>query len=157
MKTDRQLKDDIETELRWEPSVHDEQIGVAVKDRVVQLSGEVSTYAEKWAAEHAVQRVDDVKAVALEIKVVVCPADSCTDEDLARLALEHLEWNSLLPKGLKVQVGDGWITLTGEVAWQYQREAAERTVRCLNGVRGVNNEIELRTPLHQVRPLVTGG
>jgi len=130
--------------MRWEPSVHDEQIGISVKDRVVQLSGEVGSYAEKWAAEKAAMRVADVKAVATEIRVVVRTADSHTDEDIARIALDHLEWNSMVPEGVKLRVDNGWLTLEGTAEWQYQREVAENAVRFLHGVKGVLNDITLK-------------
>lgn len=144
MKTDRQLKEDVEQELRWEPSVRDEQIGVSAKKGVVQLDGEIGSYAEKWAAEQAALRVADVKAVASELKVVLNPADSRTDEDIARAAMNTLEWNYLAPSGTQVKVSGGWVTLQGVADWQYEREEAERAVRLLNGVKGVVNEITLK-------------
>jgi osmotically-inducible protein OsmY len=144
MKTDKELKRDVEDELTWEPSVAQEQIGVSAKDGVVQLDGEVKSYAEKWAAEKAAMRVADVKAVASEIKVVWDPADSRTDEDIARAALHSVQWNYLVPTGIKVQVSNGWVTLQGTVEWQFQREEAERTVRSLSGVTGVINDIVLK-------------
>jgi osmotically-inducible protein OsmY len=141
MKSDEQLKSDVEQELRWEPSVHAEQIGVSVKDGVVELDGQVDSYYEKWGAERAAMRVAKVKAVASEIKVEVPSSASRTDEDIARTAMNHLEWNYSVPDTVKVQVADGWVTLKGAAEWQYQKEEAERAVRPLKGVKGVFNEI----------------
>ncbi|HVW22096.1 MAG TPA: BON domain-containing protein [Opitutaceae bacterium] len=141
MKTDKQLKADIENELGWEPSLKAEKIGVSVNDGIVQLSGQVGSFAEKYAAQRAALRVADVKAVAVEIDVVLAGLDTHTDEDLARAALDHLRWNSAVPDTVKVEVAKGWITLSGEVEWQYQRLEAETAVRFMSGVKGVINEI----------------
>jgi osmotically-inducible protein OsmY len=143
MVNDQQLKSDVELELRWEPSVHAEQIGVSVKNGVVELDGHVDSYYEKWAAERAALRVFNVKALASEIKVELPSSAVRTDEDIARTATNHLQWNYLVPSTVKVQVTDGWITLKGEAEWQYQREEAERAVRTLTGVKGVFNQIEV--------------
>ena len=141
MKNDAQLKSDVEEELRWEPSVHAEEIGVSIKNGVVELDGHVSSYYEKWAAERAALRVSSVKAVASEIRVELPSSATRTDEDIARAAKNHLEWNYSVPDTIKIQVTDGWVTLKGAVEWQYQREEAERVVRPLLGVKGVFNEI----------------
>jgi osmotically-inducible protein OsmY len=141
MKNDEQLQSDVEQELRWEPSVHADQIGVSVKNGVVELDGHVDSYYEKWAAERAAMRVSKVKAVASEIEVELPDSAVRTDEDIARTAVNHLEWNFLVPNTVKVQVTDGWVTLKGTAEWQYQREEAERAVRPLKGVKGVFNEI----------------
>jgi len=141
MNNDAQLKSDVEQELRWEPSVHAEQIGVSVKNGVVELDGQVDSYYEKWAAERAAIRVSNVKAVASEIKVELPFSATRTDEDIARTAMNHLEWNYSVPNTVKVQVTDGWVTLQGTTEWQYQKEEAESAVRPLKGVKGVINEI----------------
>ena len=144
MKNDFQLKKDVEQELRWDPSVHAEQIGVSVKSGVVELDGHVESYYEKWAADRAAMRVAEVKAVASEIKVEPSALGSRTDEDIARAAMNHLEWDYSVPNTVKVKVTDGFVTLQGTVEWQYQREEAERVVRPLMGVKGVFNEITLK-------------
>ena len=141
MKNDAQLKSDVEAELRWEPSVQAEQIGVSVKNGVVELDGHVDSFYEKWASEHAAMRVSNVKAVASEIKVELLSSAARTDEDIARTAMNHLEWNYSVPDTVKVQVTDGWVTLQGTTEWQYQKDEAERAIRPLKGVKGVLNEI----------------
>ncbi len=141
MKSDAQLKSDVEQELRWEPSVRAEQIGVSVKSGVVELDGHVDAYYEKWAAERAAMRVSSVKAVASEIKVELPSSVTRTDEDIARTAMNHLEWNYSVPNTVKLQVTNGWVTLKGTTDWQYQKEAAENAIRPLKGVKGIINEI----------------
>jgi len=141
MKSDAQLKSDVEAELQWEPSVHAEQIGVSAKTGVVELDGQVGSYYEKWAAERAALRVSSVKAVASEIKVELSSSATRTDEDIARVAKNHLDWDYSVPDTVKVKVTDGWVSLEGTADWQYQREEAERVVRPLMGVKGVFNAI----------------
>lgn len=148
MKTDSQLKQDVIAELDWEPSVHAARIGVEVKDGVVTLAGQVSSYGEKWNAESATQRVTGVKALAVELKVKLGDSGKRTDADIARSAKDTLSWTSYLPTdAVKVMVEDGWLTLTGEVEWQYQRQDAETSVRYLSGVTGVSNEIAIKPSL----------
>jgi osmotically-inducible protein OsmY len=141
MTNDEQLRSDVEQELRWEPSVHAAQIGVSVKNGVVELDGHVDSYYEKWAAERAAMRISKVKAVASEIKVELPTSATRTDEDIALAVRNQLEWNYLVSSTVKAQVTDGWVTLKGTAEWQYQKEEAERTVRPLKGVKGVINDI----------------
>lgn len=141
MKNDAQLKSDVEQELRWDPSVNASRIGVSVKDGVVELDGHVDHYYDKWAAERAAMRVFNVKAVASEIQVDLPSSENRTDEDIALTATTYLEWDTMVPKTVKVQVTNGWITLHGTAEWHYQKEEAERTVRPIIGVKGVLNEI----------------
>jgi osmotically-inducible protein OsmY len=150
MNNAEQLRFDVEQELRWEPSIRGEQIGVSVKDGVVELDGHVDNYFEKWAAERAAMRVLNAKAVASEIKVDMPSASVRTDADIARTAMNHLEWNYTVPVTVKVQVTDGCITLSGAAEWQYQKEEAERAVRSLRGVKGLSNEIAVRPALNAV-------
>jgi len=148
MKTDMQLKRHVEEELKWEPSVNEARIGVAVKDGVVTLTGYVNSYPEKWAAERAVKRLKDVKAIAEEIEVELLGGNRRTDGDIARAAANTIEWNTLIPRDrIKVMVHDGWVTLEGEVEWWYQKDAAENSVRNLSGVRGVANKITITPAL----------
>lgn len=141
MKNDAQLKSDVEQELRWDPSVNASRIGVSVKDGVVELDGHVDHYYDKWAAERAAMRVFNVKAVASEIQVDLPSSENRTDEDIALTATTYLEWDTMVPKTVKVQVTNGWITLHGTAEWHYQKEEAERTVRPIIGVKGVLNEV----------------
>ena len=145
MKTDRELQQDVMDELRWEPSINGAKIGVAVQDGVVTLSGNVDSYTEKLAAERTASRVFGVKAIAQEMKVRLPSAFERADADIARTAANALEWNMSVPHDrIKVKVQDGWVTLSGEVDWQYQKDAAEDTVCCLMGVTGVSNQINVK-------------
>lgn len=143
MKSDQELRSDVEHELLWDPSLHAEQIGVSVRDGVVELSGHVASYLEKWAAESAAMRVSKTRALASEIKVDMPASATRTDADIARASLHQIEWNSSIPDTVKVQVTDGCVTLAGAVEWQYQKEAAERAVRPLRGVRSLTNDINV--------------
>jgi osmotically-inducible protein OsmY len=144
MKTDAQLQFDVNEELNWDPSIHAEDIGVTAHDGVVTLTGHVNTFAEKWEAERASQRVAGVKALAVEIDVSLPGSSTRNDEDIARSAENVLEWNSYVPRNrVKVLVEGGMITLSGEVSRDYQRRAATDSVRILMGVRGVTNQITL--------------
>jgi osmotically-inducible protein OsmY len=145
MKTDTQLQHDVIAELKWEPSVNAAQIGVEVKDGIVTLAGHVSSYAEKWDAERAAQRVSGVKALAIEMDVKLSGSSKRTDADIARSAENALQWTTFLPKDrVKVMVESGCITLSGEVDWEYQRQAAAGGVRYLMGVTGVSNQIAIK-------------
>src|SRR6267142_4923684 len=142
--SDKGLQQDVVDELEWEPSVNAAHIGVTAKDGVVTLSGDVSSYAEKWAAERAARRVYGVKAVAQEIKVHY-PFDKMDDTDIAQKALQVLSWDIEVPANkVTVQVEDGWVTLSGTVDWHFQRSAAEADVRKLKGVTGVINNIVIK-------------
>lgn len=154
MKTDDQLQKDVLEELKWEPSIHASEIGVEAKGGVVTLAGHVSSFAEKWNAEHAAQRVSGVKALAIEIDVRIAGSGSRTDGDIARLAKNILEASTLVPKDtVKIMVEGGRITLSGNVDWQYQREAAVDGVRNLFGVIGVSNQIGITPsmPSHTIK------
>jgi osmotically-inducible protein OsmY len=143
LKSDLDLKHDVEAELEWDPSVDARRIGVSVSDGIVTLTGEVSTFAQKWNAERAVERVSGVRGIANEIEVKLI--DEETDSNLARRVVNALEFNSLVPRdAVKVKVDHGWITLQGEVTHDYQRRAAENAVRNLPGVRGVSNLITVK-------------
>jgi len=144
MKNDADLQHDVQEELRWDPSIHAaERIGVSVKNGVVELDGHVDSIWDKYAAERAAMRVAKVKAVASEIKVDPPSSAIRTDEDIARVASDHLEWNALVPKTVKVQVTDGVVTLQGTVEWQFQKEQAERGLLPLIGVRSILNKVTL--------------
>jgi osmotically-inducible protein OsmY len=148
MKTDSQLQQDVMAELKWDPAVHAAQIGVEVKNGVVTLAGEVSSYVEKWNAERAAQRVSGVKALAVEMKVKLSEFGKRTDADIAESAKNILGWTSSLPAdSVKVLVEGGWLTLIGDVEWQFQRQDAADGVRYLSGVTGVSNQIAIKPSL----------
>jgi osmotically-inducible protein OsmY len=142
---DKTLRQFIIDELDFEPSIDSANIGVAVENGVVTLSGHVATYAEKIAAERAVQRVKGVKAIAQEIEVRYPDQAKRSDDEIAQRALNILNWSVQIPAdSIQVKVEKGWITLSGTVPWQYQRLAAESAVRKLSGIRGVTNLIEIK-------------
>ena len=145
MKSDEQVQQDVMDELKWEPSIHAAQIGVEVQDGVVTLAGEVSSYPEKWSAEHVVLRVAGVKALAVNLKVKLSEFGARTDADLALSAQTALRWSMSVPQdAVKVMVENGWLLLSGNVEWQYQRQAAAEAVRHLPGVTGVSNQIAIK-------------
>lgn len=145
MKSDSQLQQDVIAELKWEPSVNSAQIGVEVKDGIVTLAGHVDSYAEKWDAERAAQRVSGVKALAIDMDVKLTGSSKRNDTDIAGSAENALQCMTNLPKdSVKVMVEGGWITLSGEVGWEYQRQTAAGAVRYLVGVTGVSNQIAIK-------------
>lgn len=148
MKTDRELQEDVLEELDWEPSVNASRIGVEVKDGVVTLEGKVDSYTEKWAAERAVKRVSGVRSLAMDLEVALNASLSRTDTDIATAAKNVIDWNASIPKdAVKIVVEKGWVTLSGDVPWAFIREAADRAVRGLLGVKGVINQIAISPPV----------
>lgn len=144
-RTDEEIQKDVLAELKWDARVQPNEIGVAVKDGVVTLTGWVDSYTKKWAAEEAAHRVRGVKAVANDLEVRLPSSAERTDDDIARAVVRALEWDAFVPiDRLDVTVSKGWVTLSGEVEWQYQREDAERVVRRLSGVKGVTNLITVK-------------
>jgi osmotically-inducible protein OsmY len=143
--TDGDIQEDVIHELEWDPSVDAAHVGVAVKGGVVTLSGTVPSYAEKWAAEAAAKRVYGVRAVANEIQVKLPGISQRTDADIAEDGVRALQSNVSVPADrIKVTVSKGWVTLEGQVDWQYQKDAAERAVRNITGVIGVTNLITVK-------------
>ncbi len=148
MKTDTNLRHDVEQELEWDPRLDAREIGVAVKDGVVTLSGHVTSYPERWAAQDAAQSVGGVKALANEIEVKLPDGGARSDSELAEAALSALRLNMSVPvTDIKLSVQDGWLTLTGQVAFWYQKQAAEATVRNIQAVKGIANEITVKAPI----------
>jgi osmotically-inducible protein OsmY len=144
-RTDAQIQVDVLAELKWDPRVQPNEIGVIVKDGVVTLTGRVDSYAKRWAAEEAAYRVRGVKAVANDIEVKLSSSAERTDADIAKAAVDALKWDAFIPEDkIEVTVSKGWITLKGDVEWQYQKDDAERVVRRLAGVVGVTNLITVR-------------
>lgn len=148
MKTDVQLKNDVAYELAWEPSVTPGNITVVAHDGVVTLTGTVPYYAEKWAAERAAKRVHGVKAIAEELDVNLIGVHSRKDSDIAQAVVTALEWHVWVPKSVQAVVEDGWVTLTGSVKRGFEREAAEDAVRYLSGVKGVTNNVRVKSDIH---------
>jgi osmotically-inducible protein OsmY len=143
--TDKAIQQAVLAELHWEPSIMAGHIGVTVASGVVTLSGYVETFAEKRAAEAAVGRVKAVKAVVEEIEVRLAFATKRTDEEIAAAVLDRFAWDSSIPRDrVKAKVEKGWITLTGDVDWHFQSEAAEDTCRRLHGVVAVLNQIAIK-------------
>jgi osmotically-inducible protein OsmY len=142
LRTDTEIQKDVADELKWDPSLEDDDIAVAVRDGVVTLAGWVKSYLDKWRAERVASRVKGVKAVANDLEVKLPASSTRTDPEIARAAVDALKWNIAVPSDrVKVRVEKGWVTLEGDVDWYYQKEAAERSVRSLTGVKGVSNLI----------------
>lgn len=142
---DRELRESVEQELDWQPSLNATGIGVSVNDGIVTLSGHVESFPEKSQAEHATARVKGVHGVVSNIEVRLPGLYERSDEEIALAASNAIAWNSVLPKDkIKVRVENGRVTLEGDVNWHYQRIAADHAVRCLTGVRDVNNHIAVR-------------
>lgn len=144
-RSDTDIQKDIIAELKWDPSLRDEDVAVSVRDGVVTLAGFVDSYVDKWRAERVASRVKGVKAIANDLEVKLPASSQRADPDIARAAVDALRWNIAVPDDqIKVRVERGWVTLEGEVDWYYQKEAAERAVRYLTGVKGVSNLITVR-------------
>ncbi|WP_429925687.1 BON domain-containing protein (plasmid) [Agrobacterium vitis] len=141
---DNILRQDIIDELDFEPSIDSANIGVAVDAGVVTLTGHVATYAQKASVEAVVRRVKGVKGIAEEIEVRPFGTNPTADDEIAKRALNTINWNTVIPNdAVKVHVQKGWVTLSGKVEWQYQKEEAAEVVRPLKGVIGVTNHLEV--------------
>ena len=137
--------------MTWEPRVEAAHIGVTAKSGVVTLTGHVNNYAQKSHAEAAVSRVKGVKAVVENIEVKLPSSYERDDEDIAAAAIDRLGWNSDIPvDAVKVKVEGGWVTLSGDLNWQFEKAAAESEVRDLMGVVGVSNQIVLKPRIDAV-------
>ena len=147
MKSDLEVRQDVERELAWDPRIDAANIAVAAKQGVVTLTGQVRNFIEKWEAEDAAKRVAGVIGIANDLEVtLVGPAVSNTD--LAERVSMALQWNAAVPAdAIKAVVSDGWVTLEGSVQWYHQKAAAEDAVRSLHGVRGVTNLISIDNPV----------
>lgn len=142
MRTDTEIRRDVETELQWDPSVDEKKLGVIVNGGVVTLTGEASHFAGKRAAEDITKRVIGVRAIANEIQVIIPSSGVRSDTDIALAAAGALRWHVATGgEAIKPVVVDGWVTLSGKVQWGFQKNAAEDTVRYLIGVKGVTNDI----------------
>jgi osmotically-inducible protein OsmY len=151
VKSDIQLQRDVLAELKWDTSINAAQIGVAVNDGIVTLSGHVDKYSEKWAAELAALKVNGVKALAIEIEVILPGASNRDDSDIARTAETVLGWTTNWPKDhVQVIVENGWVTITGELDFAHQKESASIAVINLMGVKGISNQIIIRPTLTSI-------
>ena len=145
MNQDRQLQEAVLAEFLWEPSVNASHIGVTADQGIISLTGHVSSYFEKQAAEKAAARVKGVKAVTQEIEVRLPSEAERSDENIARAALDRIAWEALVPAAdIKVKIEDGWITLSGEVEWRYQHDYTENVIRGLRGVMGITNNLTIK-------------
>ena len=149
MKTNEMLQKDVQDAIKWEPLLNAAEIGVTVKDGIITLTGTVDSYAKKIEAENATKNVAGVKAVVEKITVKVGTSWSKTDSEIATEVLNALKnsWEFPTHK-IKVKVENGWVALSGDVNWNYQKEAAKNAVKYLNGVTGVNNNITIKTSNH---------
>ena len=139
------IQRDVLSELQWDARVQSNEIGVAVKDGIVTLAGWVDSLVKKWAAEQAAVRVRGVRGVANDIEVRLPISAERTDADIAEAVLRALKWDAFIPEDkVTVTVSNGWVTLEGEVEWDYQRQDAEWAVRRVTGVRGVTNLISVK-------------
>lgn len=148
MKTNTELQRDVQDELQYEPSVDSAEIGVIAKDGIVTLSGRVKSYAEKWSAARATERVSGVKAIVDQMEVALPQSHNRTDEDVAQAVLNALAWDVWVPnERIKVKVEQGYVVLEGTVDYKYQQTAAINAVRNLAGVKGVSNLIAVKSPV----------
>jgi osmotically-inducible protein OsmY len=144
-RNDTEIQHDVIDELQFEPSVDASKIGVAASGGIVTLTGSVPSYAEKIAAEEAALRVLGVQAIANDLKIDLPQSHERTDTDIASSAVNVLQWDSSLPRNqITVKVSNGFVTLDGEVEWQYQKDRARTLVQSISGVRGVTSNITLK-------------
>ena len=144
MRSDIDIKRDVEDEVRWTPNIDPTDIAVAVKNGVVTLTGFVRSYGQKYEAEKAAKRVAGVVGLANDLEVRLPGVDERPDPDIARDAVAAIKSQLPASEQIKVTVNNGWVTLEGEVEWHYQQQSAEKSVRRLKGVKGVSNLIQLK-------------
>jgi osmotically-inducible protein OsmY len=143
--TDKELKQHVQNALDWEPSLDATDVGISVDEGVVTLRGNVASFSEKTTAERVALRVYGVKAVANDLGVHLPSGLERTDTEIAQAAVAALKWNTVVPDDrVAVTLANGWITLSGTLNWNYQKDAAARTVRDLTGVKGVTNHIAVK-------------
>lgn len=158
MKTDYEIKEDVLSELAWQRNIDETEIGVIVEDGVVTLSGVVDSYAKKLAAEKAAKCVTGVKAIALDIEVKYGSDYKKTDKEIAKACVNALAWDTSVPDDkISVKVEDGWVYLSGELKYFYQKDAAKKAVENLLGVKGVINSIQIKQAVEpsQIKEKIT--
>jgi len=149
MKNNSELQTDVQNAIKWEPLLNAAEIGVTAKDGVVSLTGVVDSYAKKMEAENAAKKVIGVKAVVEKIEVKFPSSWTKTNVEIANEVLAALKSNWSVPQDkISVKVEDGWVTLEGELPWNYQKEAAKSAVNFLTGVKGVSNNIKIKSEIH---------
>jgi len=149
MKNNSELQTDVQNAIKWEPLLNAAEIGVTAKDGVVSLTGVVDSYAKKMEAENAAKKVIGVKALVEKIEVRFPSSWSKTNAEIANEVLTALKSNWSVPKDkVTVKVEDGWVTLEGELPWNYQKEVAKSVVNFLTGVKGVTNNIKIKSNIH---------
>ena len=149
MKSNSELQLDVQNAIKWEPLLHAAEIGVTAKDGVVSLSGNVDSYLKKLEAENAAKKVIGVRALVENIEVKFQNTWTKTDTEVANEVLEAFKTNYSIPDHkLSVKVEKGWVTLEGELPWGYQRQAAKQAVNHLTGVKGVTNNIMIKSETH---------
>jgi osmotically-inducible protein OsmY len=145
MRTNTELQRDVMDALKWEPILNASEIGVSAKEGVVTLSGNVSSYSKKLAAERVTKKVTGVKAVAVDMEVRIGTEGKRTDTEIAQAVMNSLKWHTAVREDkIKAKVEDGWVTLEGEVEWKFQKDAAENAANNLMGVKGINNFISIK-------------
>ncbi len=149
MKSNQELQTDVQNAIKWEPLLHAAEIGVTAKDGIVSLSGVVDSYPKKLEAESAAKKVIGVKALVEKIEVQMPNSWSKTNEEIASAVLVALKTNWLVPnEKINVEVEDGWVTLEGELPWNYQKDAAKNAVNNIAGIKGVMNNIKIKADSH---------
>jgi len=149
MKKNEDLQKDVQDAIKWEPLLHAAEIGVIAIDGIITLTGTVDSYAKKAEAEDAVKKVTGVKAVVEKIEVQFGTMGKKTDSQIAKEIIEAFKWNWKIPHGeVKIKVEDGWVTLEGDLQWNYQKEAAKKSASNLFGVKGLTNGIIIKSDLH---------
>ena len=151
MKTNAELQRDVQDSIKWEPLLNAAEIGVTVHDGIVTLTGVVDNYSKKAQAEDAAKKVAGVAAVVENIEVDFSSWNHTSDEDVAKEVLNAFKWNFQVPNdAVKIKVENGWVTLDGELEWNFQREAAKEAVSALNGVKGVSNNIKIKSEIQNI-------
>ena len=139
---DQSLRQTVLDELKWDPSVNADEIGVIARDRIVTLTGQVDTYAQKWAAERAAERVAGIKSIIVELEIRDASSRARGDDEIAKRAAQSLAWDVGVPQDrLEVKVKDGWVTVSGHVDWYFQKHNAECAIQRLRGVMGITDLI----------------
>ncbi len=148
MKTNETLQKDVQDAIKWEPLLNQAQILVTAKDGIITLTGVVNDYAKKSLAENAAKNISGVKAVVEKIEIEFDSSFHKSDNEIATEIVNNFNWRQLPNDKVKVKVENGWVTLEGELHWNYQREIAKTSVTYVMGVKGITNNITLKSATH---------